>query len=128
MLRYSFLDRQQQRGFTLLELLVTVSIVGILSAIAIPEYRDYQARAYDTRALGDLRTVALAEEAYFMNSEHYLSCSNEECASLPGVSALSRGVQLGVTGGESQFTAESSHAKGSGKLYRWESDRGGLQP
>jgi type IV pilus assembly protein PilA len=116
-----------QSGFTLLELLVTLSIVGILSAIAIPEYRAYQQRAYDIRALGDLRTVALAEEAYFMGSERYLSCENESCADLPGVSRLSKGVLLSVAADEELFTGTSYHGKGSGKRYRWDSSNGGLQ-
>ena len=116
-----------QQGFTLLELLVTLSIVGILSAIAIPEYRAYQQRAYDIRALGDLRTVALAEEAYFMGAEKYLSCDNTSCAELPGVSRISKGVLLNVSADEEIFTANSYHAKGSGKRYRWDSSNGGLQ-
>lgn len=114
-------------GFTLLELLVSLSIVGILSAIAIPEYRAYQQRAFDIRALGDLRTVALAEEAYFMNSERYLACRDTGCAELPGVARLSQGVSLVVTTDEESFTADAHHAKGSGKRYRWDSANGGLQ-
>lgn len=115
------------RGFTLLELLVSLSIVGILSAIAIPEYRAYQRRAFDIRALGDLRTVALAEEAYFMNSEKYLNCQNSTCAELPGVARLSQGVSLSVDANDQSFIADASHPKGSGKHYRWDSDNGGLQ-
>ena len=117
----------EQSGFTLLELLVTLSIVGILSAIAIPEYRAYQQRAYDIRALGDLRTVALAEEAYFMGSERYLSCENDSCAELPGVSRLSKGVLLNVAADEQIFTGTAYHSKGSGTRYHWDSDNGGLQ-
>ena len=116
-----------QHGFTLLELLVTLSIVGILSAIAIPEYRAYQQRAYDIRALGDLRTVALAEEAYFMGAEKYLSCENNSCSELPGVSRISKGVLLSVSADEEIFTGTSYHGKGSGKRYRWDSSNGGLQ-
>lgn len=121
------INNKGTHGFTLLELLVSLSIVGILSAIAIPEYRAYQRRAFDIRALGDLRTVALAEEAYFMNSEKYINCQNSTCADLPGVAKLSQGVTLSVSAGDESFTADASHAKGSGKHYRWDSENGGLQ-
>lgn len=114
-------------GFTLLELLVSLSIIGIISAIAIPEYRAYQQRAFDIRALGDLRTVALAEEAYFMTNETYLECNNATCSELPGVSKLSRGVQLSVTTDGDTFAADATHEKGTGKHYIWDSDNGGLQ-
>lgn len=115
------------RGFTLLELLVSLSIIGIISAIAIPEYRAYQQRAFDIRALGDIRTVALAEEAYYMSNERYLACQNASCAELPGVSTLSRGVRLSVTTDGDTFAADATHEKGTGKHYLWDSDNGGLQ-
>ena len=54
----------KQKGFTLIELMIVVAIIGILAAIAIPAYQDYTARAQMSEALnlsGGLRT-ALAEE------------------------------------------------------------------
>ena len=114
------------RGFTLLELLVVMTIVGILSGLAIPQFRDYRARAFDTRALNDLRVIALAEETYYLDSEHYLSCANSDCLVLPGVARLSGGVEVQVEGDDVRFEAASSHPKGTGKEYIWESDNGGL--
>jgi len=57
-------NRRAQKGFTLIELMIVVAIIGILAAIAIPAYQDYVARAQVSEALslsGGLRT-AMAEE------------------------------------------------------------------
>lgn len=120
-------NNAQTRGFTLIELLVVIAIVGILTAVAIPEYKEYRARAYDSVALSDLRTVALSEEAHFLDMDEYLSCQDESCLALPGLTALSRGVTVSVAAETDAFTAVSKHEKGSGKSFTWDSDAGGLQ-
>ncbi len=114
-------------GFTLVELLVVVAIIGILTAVAIPQYKDYRARAYDSVALSDLRAIALGEESYYLDNDEYFTCVNNACLVLPGIHALSRGVQVSVEGETDEFTANSQHEKGTGKTYIWESGRGGLQ-
>lgn len=121
------MHNQSERGFTLMELLTCLTIVAILSAIAIPQYQAYKARSFDTRANVDLRNVALAEEAYYFDTEHYLSCSNADCESLPGIARLSPGTSLAVEAEESAFLANAYHPQGSGQTYRWDSDEGGMQ-
>ncbi len=117
----------QQQGFTLLELLVVVAIVGILAAIGIPQYSEYKKRAFDSVALADLRNAALAEEAYFLDQEEYLSCRNDSCLSLPGMKRISKGVSLEIAGDANAFSGVASHERGSGKQYQWNSELGGLQ-
>lgn len=54
-----------QKGFTLIELMIVVAIIGILAAIAIPAYTDYTARAKVTEAVGALASAKTSVSEYF---------------------------------------------------------------
>lgn len=56
--------RPGQRGFTLIELVMVVALIAILTAIAVPLYADFLARARIAQAQADARTVASAVSAY----------------------------------------------------------------
>ncbi len=63
---------ESESGFTLIELLVVVAIIGILAAIAIPQFSAYRKRGYEAQVKSDLRNAATAEEAYFAQKQTYL--------------------------------------------------------
>ncbi len=111
----------KQAAFTLLELLTTVSVIGILSAIAIPQFAEYKAKGFDARAKADLRDVAAAEEAYYSENFHYVDCDQDTCPILlPELNYLSEGVILQFTAASDGFTGTASHPKGSGSIFTWE--------
>ncbi len=60
-----------ERGFTLVELLIVVAIIGILAAIAIPQFSMYRTRSYNATALSDLRNVRTSEENLFADNGSY---------------------------------------------------------
>jgi type IV pilus assembly protein PilA len=55
-MRPTTLSRHTQAGFTLIELMIVVAIIGILAAVAIPSYQDYTAKAQITTALAEITT------------------------------------------------------------------------
>jgi len=60
-----------KKGFTLIELLVVVAIIGILAAIAIPQFAKYRQSAYNAAAQSDLKNISTALEAYFAENQQY---------------------------------------------------------
>jgi type IV pilus assembly protein PilE len=65
------MNNKHQNGFTLIEVMITVAIVGILAAVALPSYRQYIVRAARTEAQSELLQLATLQEKIYLNSNAY---------------------------------------------------------
>jgi type IV pilus assembly protein PilA len=65
---------KNQEGFTLVELMIVVAIIGILAAVAVPQYQKYQARARQSEAKIALTATYTAEKAFAADSSSYSVC------------------------------------------------------
>jgi type IV pilus assembly protein PilE len=65
--------RSVNRGFTLIEVMITVAIIGILSAIALPMYSDYIRRGRIPEAISNLAGTQVRLEQYFQDAKSYLN-------------------------------------------------------
>lgn len=64
MLKY-FRKKTGKKGFTLIELMIVIAIIGILAAIAIPQFVAYRQKGYNTKAKAELKSFYTACQAYF---------------------------------------------------------------
>jgi len=104
-----------------------VAVIGILAAIAIPQYARYRRSSFDAQANSDLRHAGVAEEAAFAAAGAYVNCRNATCDQrLPGFHR-SKNVTMRMRRATASFTGTASNPNGSGKVWAYDSTAGGIQ-
>ncbi|MBS1156508.1 MAG: pilE [Proteobacteria bacterium] len=66
-------------GFTLIELMIVVAIIGILAAIAVPSYSQYVARSKITEAISELASYRVRMEQWFQDNRSYQNAASTGC-------------------------------------------------
>jgi prepilin-type N-terminal cleavage/methylation domain-containing protein len=110
-------------GFSLIELLIVIAIIGILAAIAVPQFASYRKRGYEATLKSDLRNAATAQDAYYAKTQTYKT------------GALSSGTLLGfnksadissiqATVGTNTFQLTATHSNCAGISWTYSSITG----
>lgn len=101
------------RGFTLVELLVVVVVIGVLASIAIPKFANQKEKAMLAQMKSDLRNLATAEEAFFYDSTTYTT-------SLAALNNFTPSQSVTITIPEATgkgWSAETAHSTSTKKCY-----------
>ncbi len=132
---------KKDSGFTLIELLIVIAIIGILAAIAIPQFAKYRTRAYNSAALSDLRNLQQTEAAFYADWQTYGSTysGSTQNATLTGpisngrlsdgsnnsTIGVSKNVSICAAGSSTNYAAEAKHKNGD-KVYAGDSQDSGV--
>jgi len=109
-------------GFTLIELLLVMAIIGLLAAIAFPQFIAYRTRAIDTQMKSDLKNAAMAMESYFAEFKIY-PASVGSISSVGFRQTNGVGLAISVTS-SSSFTLTASAPNGSQASFTYNSTTG----
>ncbi|MBP7997487.1 MAG: prepilin-type N-terminal cleavage/methylation domain-containing protein [Thiopseudomonas sp.] len=105
-----------QQGFTLIEVMIVVAIIGILAAIAYPSYDEYVKRGNRTEGQAFLSDVAARQERYFSQNNAYITAAaNVAKLGLSSTNSATGKYTLGLAGGGGGYTLTATQTFGDSK-------------
>ncbi|VAX21417.1 hypothetical protein MNBD_NITROSPINAE01-39 [hydrothermal vent metagenome] len=119
---------KSKKGFTLVELLIVVAIIGVLAAIAVPAFSSYRAKAFCSAIQADLANIAIGQESYYYENETYLPTTQVGQTSNIPTFTWSPGVTLTASAGNiTSWSVTADHPNCLTGPYTWNSALGGMQ-
>ncbi len=113
---------KKEKGFTLIELMIVVAIIGILASIAIPQFASYRVKAFNSAAQSDLRTAQTTYEVFFNDNNEYPATEGVQTGTITLVDSASGTATLTTSAsvefssfapsGAQAYSANTKHTSG----------------
>ncbi len=104
------LSKKNEKGFTLIELMIVIAIIGILAAIAIPNFIQYRKRSYEKSAMADCKNAYTAAMSYQVDHPNIPITSNSILTE--GGFRSTTNVTTAASGANDDFTITAAHDSG----------------
>jgi len=113
--------KKNEQGFTLIELMIVIAIIGILAAIAIPNFISYRRRSYNTAANADIKNLYTSAQAYYTDNPAGASTALVDFKAYGFRQTQDVNVAVQGSGSQGAFSADTYHSSGD-KTYHIGSD------
>lgn len=104
----------RRSGFTLIELMIAVAIIGILAAVAYPAYTSYVRRGKIAAALGELSAVRVRLEQYYQDNRNYGSTASTCPVAMPSATGFAFSCSWGASSNSQSFVVIATGVDSAG--------------